>query len=943
MVQARAALLALGACLLAQPTRSHGVSIDGSGTTNPSTYFWKIMALFEARTKSDISLTYRAVGSSAGQAEFSQIASGDYSGQLNDFGSGDIPMTKTMYDGIVAAGREMVHVPFCLGAVGIFHSVPADEIGNEGLRLSPCVLAKIFSGQITTWDDAAIKADNPEIYVPAGTKIQVGRRNSGSSSTSGTTGYLTAKCPADWKMVDTGTAMGNGASITWPSLDNFFAVEGSAGMVAHILKSPYAIGYLDAGHGHIINMPEAELMNEDNKWLTSKQAIAAVDSNGNNGVAAAGKAVMDAGSLPAVTEDWSAVDLYRKAGPNTWPIVLVSYIYVSKDWSSLSADTAGLLRAFIDFVTSREAFRGQAILPEFSFNEVPVAMNRWVETWDSVITKPASVTEYTFEAAATAWTGQGMNVISERRSSYSVWKEDQLDSSMNMVMQRLTTLETALDEYGIVPLHGSGTTNPKNWFAKAMNLMEERSRAPLLLTYRAVGSTTGQEEFVGNAGNDFMSYNHFAAGDLPMTSVRYNLLMAMTPPAIMLHLPVALGAIGVFHQIPQSELGGMELKLDACLLASIFSGTITTWDHAEILAANPGMSVPAGTTIQVGHRVLGSSSTGGLAGYLNQKCPAKWPLGDGSTLNWATSSGFNPVDGSPGMQNHIKDKVYSIGYLDAGQGHDFHLPEVAVANADGASRTSKASIALGGVTEAGIRGLLAMRFPSSPTADWSSVNLYDMPGANTWPIVLVTYLYVKKDQTKTNPKTAAALRAFIQYIATNMDGLCQEFGFTEPASSLRNKTLAAAASIVYPAGMDMFTFETATTMYTGMGVGVISSLRGSIDMYERGVLKAEIQAVQEWQARAELAGGDTPSTPSTPSPSKASTPAPAPASVDTSSDDNGEDSKGIAIAAIVVAIVAILISAASTVVGFMALKEAKASKSGPTENLQGGQVYGQTL
>lgn len=43
--------------------------------------------------------------------------------------------------------------------------------------------------------------------------------------------------------------------------------------------------------------------------------------------------------------------------------------------------------------------------------------------------------------------------------------------------------------------------------------------------------------------------------------------------------------------------------------------------------------------------------------------------------------------------------------------------------------------------------------------DWSAVNLYDMPGDSTWPIVLVSYLYVKKDQSSTNPKTAAALQA----------------------------------------------------------------------------------------------------------------------------------------------------------------------------------------
>ena len=50
------------------------------------------------------------------------------------------------------------------------------------------------------------------------------------------------------------------------------------------------------------------------------------------------------------------------------------------------------------------------------------------------------------------------------------------------------------------------------------------------------------------------------------------------------HIPLALGAIAVFHSVPTGEIGGESLKLDACLLAKIFGGAITTWDHADIKA-----------------------------------------------------------------------------------------------------------------------------------------------------------------------------------------------------------------------------------------------------------------------------------------------------------------------------------------------------------------------
>jgi ABC-type phosphate transport system substrate-binding protein len=142
--------------------------------------------------------------------------------------------------------RKMVHVPFCLGAIGVFHSVPAAEVGNDGLKLDACLLAKIFSGQITTWDHAEIRAQNPMLAVPSGQKIIVGHRTHGSSSTGGFTLYLNQKCPSGWKLA--GQPIGSDSTVTWSTSDNFRAVEGSQGMTAHIENTPYAIGYIDAGH-----------------------------------------------------------------------------------------------------------------------------------------------------------------------------------------------------------------------------------------------------------------------------------------------------------------------------------------------------------------------------------------------------------------------------------------------------------------------------------------------------------------------------------------------------------------------------------------------------------------------------------------------------------------------------------------------------------------------
>eukprot|EP00434_Breviolum_minutum_P010837 symbB.v1.2.009553.t1/scaffold604.1/size182248/11 len=798
--------------------------------------------MMEARTLKDIRLTYRAVGSSTGQREFTQTEdnSAVWTAGLTDFGSGDIPMSSSRYAGITGASREMIHVPFCLGAIGVFHSVPAGEVGDsKGLKLSPCVLAKIMQGDITTWDHADIKAENPSLNVPAGTQIKVGHRTLGSSSTTGMTGYLASKCPASW-------TLGSGSTVAWPTAATKpgyspTAVQGSGGMAALIKDTPYAIGYLDAGHGHNLDFQEVNLQNEANTWLTSKDALAATDANGNNGVAAAGKAAVDANDIPSsATADWSSVNLYRKAGTNTWPIVLVSYLYLHKDWSTWSVEKAALLKAFVDMVMGSE---GQGMLSDFSFTVVPAAMNTWATVWTNTIVKPAGFTAMTFESDTQRWTGQGQNVVSSKRNSYSLWKLDDLESAATAMKARLDAMELHLNDYGIIPLHGSGTTNPKNWFAKAMKLMEERARVPLFLTYRAVGSSTGQKEFVGDSASSYQSYNHFGAGDIPMSQDRYNTLTQQSHR--MVHIPFALGAIAVFHSVPTGEIGGESLKLDACLLAKIFGGAITTWDHADIKAQNPNINVPANQAIHVFHRRLGSSSTGGITGYLNKKCPQHWTLGAGSSVSWPTTGSFQSVDGSPGMQSALQDNKYGIGYLDAGHGIDFGLSEVALTNLAGKTRTAKESIALGGVAEAGTAAANAGNvFPSDVTADWSSVNLYDMAGDSTWPIVLVSYLYVKKDHSTTNPKTAAALQAFIQMILDDSDGMAEEFGFTPPSATLKALSLSAAGEIMYPTTMQSFTVESSTNAYGGMGVNVISMKRHSYDIYDSDVMKAAVSKLQ---------------------------------------------------------------------------------------------------
>lgn len=173
-------LLASSPFSVAQIPVTEVVNLHGSGTTNPSKCYWAIMEQITARTKQPTHLSYRAVGSTTGIAEFVNTMTLE-DGPANDFGSGDLPLNATTYQRFQDAGIDIVHLPVVLGAVTFFHSV-----GGE-LDLDACLLARIFKRDITEWNHPDIRALNPGISATEDLPITVAHRVRGSSSTSSIT------------------------------------------------------------------------------------------------------------------------------------------------------------------------------------------------------------------------------------------------------------------------------------------------------------------------------------------------------------------------------------------------------------------------------------------------------------------------------------------------------------------------------------------------------------------------------------------------------------------------------------------------------------------------------------------------------------------------------------------------------------------------------------
>jgi ABC-type phosphate transport system substrate-binding protein len=170
-----------------------------------------------------------------------------------------------------------------------------------------------------------------------------------------------------------------------------------------------------------------------------------------------------------------------------------------------------------------------------------------------------------------------------------------------LLLLTATTAVTAQDS--ILAISGSGTTNPSKCYWAVMAELTALAKIPVHLTYRAVGSTTGQIEFVNN--NEAIPAADFGSGDLPLTKDRFDGLTGATME--MMHLPIIVGAVSFFHNVP----GVVGLNMTGEILARIYTYDITDWSHADIKKINPHMVLAdaADTTVMMTKRAKGSSST----------------------------------------------------------------------------------------------------------------------------------------------------------------------------------------------------------------------------------------------------------------------------------------------------------------------------------------------
>jgi phosphate transport system substrate-binding protein len=201
-----------------------------------------------------VTIGYSAVGSSAGIAAISA--------RQVDFGASDVPMNAS--EQAAATGGPITQVPDALGAEGVAYNL--DLPAGARLHLTGPVLAAIFLGQITRWNDPAITALNPGITLPAAS-VTVVHRSDGSGTTYIFSNYLSSVDPT-WA-----AKVGTGKTLNWPAGEGG---EGNGSVTSTVFRTPFSIGYVEQAYSQGLVLSFAAIRNQAGNYvLPSTQTIAA--------------------------------------------------------------------------------------------------------------------------------------------------------------------------------------------------------------------------------------------------------------------------------------------------------------------------------------------------------------------------------------------------------------------------------------------------------------------------------------------------------------------------------------------------------------------------------------------------------------------------------------------------------------------------------------------
>ncbi|CAH1651354.1 phosphate ABC transporter periplasmic binding protein [Hyphomicrobiales bacterium] len=311
-----------GLAVAAFATPAAALDISGAGASFPYPVYAKWAEAFKKETGNGIN--YQSIGSGGG---IKQIKA-----KTVTFGATDAPLggEELQKDGLV-------QFPMVMG--GIVPVVNIDGVKPGELVLDGDTLAKIFMGEISNWNDPAIKKLNASLNLPS-QGIAVVRRSDGSGTTFNFTDYL-AKVSADWK-----SKVGSATAVEWPV---GIGAKGNEGVANNVSQTKGSIGYVEYAYAKQNKLSHTKLVNKDGKVVepvTKTFQAAAANADWN--------------SVPGF-----AVVLTNEPGADSWPITAATFILVHK--VPANAEHAAEALRFFDWAYSK----GGALAEELDYIPMP--------------------------------------------------------------------------------------------------------------------------------------------------------------------------------------------------------------------------------------------------------------------------------------------------------------------------------------------------------------------------------------------------------------------------------------------------------------------------------------------------------------------------------------------------------------------------------------------
>ena len=313
------------------PKPDYTGAITADGATFPQPIYEQWTSDYAAET--GIQISYTGGGSGQGIK--------DVTANVVQFAGSDAPMKPDEQSAAEAANGPILHIPTVFGAIVMAYNVGGI---SKPLNFSPEVIGKIFTGQITNWNDPALAADNAGVTLPD-LAITVSHRNDGSGTTNAFTSWL-CKVSTDWAAAVNPCS---GKEVTWPV---GLGGKGNAGVAGTITSVPGAIGYVELAFAIQNSVPFGNVKNQAGTFITPSL----------ESVAAAAKFDTIPDSLTFEAWDTAVADGYPIVTA-TWVLIYQQQDKVNPDEHQAQAVVHFLLWALLSGGDSAQAL-DYAVLPD---------------------------------------------------------------------------------------------------------------------------------------------------------------------------------------------------------------------------------------------------------------------------------------------------------------------------------------------------------------------------------------------------------------------------------------------------------------------------------------------------------------------------------------------------------------------------------------------------